>query len=209
MPVTFTTTIPAPTNVTASLDGLGATVSWTKADNNTDGVFDVQRSDDGENTWNTIESDVSLSTTTYTDTPLNSDSTFAYRIVRDTGSTTAISATSSVTTNVAPSSLSIDVDTETTITLSWTYTGSGHSAIQVYRATEPADDLSTFTEQTSLATTATQYTDTTQVEDTQYYYKVIADFGASKSQSDSIFGGGVGSLNTSNPTINIVDTYGN
>lgn len=92
--VAVTSTLPAGTIGTVSESSGDIDVPWTKADDSTDGDWDVERSTDGGSSWNTITSGLSPSTTSYTDTTAQRGTTYVYRVERNTNHAEATSGES-------------------------------------------------------------------------------------------------------------------
>jgi len=93
MPTTFTTTLPAATSVSASVDvdAKEIDLSWQPQDDNPTGDQDVERRRDG-GSWTTVAS-VGVNDGSYTDTTATVAETYQYRIERNTDDATTTSGT--------------------------------------------------------------------------------------------------------------------
>lgn len=169
--VTSTTFLPAASGVTLDTSTAGQIgVSWTKADNNPDGDWEIYRSTDGS-LGSLAHTTADASTTSWTDTGRNDATTYYYTVRRDTTDTTKDSTQVSGTTATrAPTLDSLDASTQRQITVSWTLNDDSSSgSVEVYRSQDGSLGSLVHTENT-LATTT--YTDTGLTDGHDYYYTV-------------------------------------
>ena len=96
--VTATTVLPAPSGLSSSYSDGTISLSWTNNDDSSDGGLEVERSTDGGSTWSTLASGLATTTTSYDDTSVSTDSTYDYRVTRNTDHATATSGTTTVQT---------------------------------------------------------------------------------------------------------------
>jgi hypothetical protein len=178
-----TTVLPAPSSVSADYQTGDVVVSWTKADDSSDGSIEVEKSRDGGSSWTTIATGLTPSTTSYTDTGVSRPAELRYRIVRVTDHTAATSASA---TEYTPSNLSSEVNAVTvlpapsdlsssfssgSIDLSWTINDlSEDGGIDVERS---SDGGSTYSDvATGLAPSTTSYSDSSITTGESYTYRV-------------------------------------
>ncbi|HET6251018.1 MAG TPA: fibronectin type III domain-containing protein, partial [Tepidisphaeraceae bacterium] len=134
----------------------------------------VERSDDGGNTFPTLSSTLSSSTTTYTDTSLSEMTPYMYKVVAsNTGGNSADSSIVSVTTlPTAPSGLATTLVTVSEVDLTWNDNSGGLAGFDVQR-----NDGGWHTLATTDAGVST-FNDTTVASGTNYSYRIIADNGS-------------------------------
>ena len=89
-------------------------MNWSNNDDLSDGGIDVERSPDGGSTWNSVNTGLSTSTSSYTDNSGNSGTTYSYRIERNTDHASATSNTASSTYKTP---ISIDGDQVREVTI--------------------------------------------------------------------------------------------
>jgi len=203
----FVTQLPAPILDTSSRNGLGAEISWTKEDNSTEGSFSILRSIDNGTTFNTIDTDIPISTSSYVDTPLVGGQTFIYKVVRDTGDATESSNSISVTTLTPPTQVSKSIQSESSITISWQYGTNTINGFKIYRSLENKSLLNSFTEIASVSASTSTYEATIPTSDI-YYYKVSAFDATSESVSESVSSTGISDLSITNEPIKINESFG-
>jgi len=115
------TDLPAPSSVTLDTSAEDKiTLSWTKADNSSDGTIEIYRSTDGS-LGTEITGGLSPTATSYTDTGLSDGEQYYYTIRRVTDHTSSdATQQAAVALLPAPTNLTVDAVTDTTADLSWT-----------------------------------------------------------------------------------------
>jgi fibronectin type 3 domain-containing protein len=182
-PVTHQTAAPAVKAVVPPATGLSATatapssvkLTWVDIDKDAKG-FLVYRSTAGA-AFTLVETISSGATTTWTDTTVSSNTSYAYQVKATNGSvTSAASGVSAVTTPIgAPASLTTVVSNAGGVTLSWTDTDPSATGYAVLRST---DGVHYTTLATISTANATHYTDTTISTGHSYSYQVAATAGS-------------------------------
>ncbi|WP_423218586.1 fibronectin type III domain-containing protein [Syntrophothermus lipocalidus] len=159
-----TENVPAPSNLTARLEGTDVTLSWQAAPHVN--MYLIERSMDGQ-TWEFL---VEIShITTYTDTGLNLSNDYYYRVRSDGGN--QISGPSNVVKVTMPPAAPTDLQASVngkSVTLSWT--GSANASYIVERST----DGSVWEQVAEVPETETTYQDTAPRWETTYNYRVLA-----------------------------------
>lgn len=101
-PTTAVTLLPAPSTPSATLtDDVAVDLSWTLTDNSSDGGIDIERSTDGFTTIATVTT-LSPDASSYTDSNIDYNTTYNYRVERTTDHATV---TSGAVTQTAPTRL--------------------------------------------------------------------------------------------------------
>lgn len=101
-PTTAVTLLPAPSTPSATLtDDVAVDLEWTPADNSSDGGIDIERSTDGFTTIATVTT-LSSDASSYTDSNIDYNTTYNYRVERTTDHATV---TSGAVTQTAPTRL--------------------------------------------------------------------------------------------------------
>jgi hypothetical protein len=205
-PASGSTTIAAPTNVSATAASTNQiSLRWTGSSGAT-GYY-IYRSADGA-TYSKIAS-AGSSATSYADTTVKAASTYYYYLVAYKKTTLSaksavVSATTpSVTVPSAPTGLAVNGYTTSSISLGWTDAASNESGYRVYRSA----DGSTYSLIASLAAGSTAYTDAGLASGTQFYYEV----GAWNSAGEGLAGPVSGTTTSVVPSvdpINILTRYG-
>jgi nitrous oxidase accessory protein NosD len=173
-----TTASPVPSAPTGLAVGAVTTsqiaLSWTNTAANATGVK-VQRSTDGT-TFNTVTT-LAATATSYSDSGLSAATKYYYRVLAtnasgDSSPSNVVNATTAAVAQPpsAPSGLAVGTVTASQISVSWTNTASNATGVKVQRS----PDGTTFTTLTTLAATATSYTDSGLAASTKYYYRVLA-----------------------------------
>lgn len=88
-----TTYLPSGTITAVTTTGHEVTIDWQKDDNSSDGGFEIERRLEGQSSWSSITSGLSLGTTSYTDSTVTNGETYEYRLTRNTqhiGASTAV-----------------------------------------------------------------------------------------------------------------------
>jgi len=93
------TILPAPSGLSESINAGVVTLSWTNNDDSVDGNIIVQRSADGGSTYTDVAT-IAYDATSYSETPPSGQSTYDYRIKRETDHASATSNVVSVTLTV-------------------------------------------------------------------------------------------------------------
>ncbi|HEY2585627.1 MAG TPA: fibronectin type III domain-containing protein [Tepidisphaeraceae bacterium] len=153
--------------LTATANGTGEIdLSWSAADPNVYG-FDLQRSDDGGQTFSTI-ADLDPDTTTYADTDVLDGTTYSYQLLASNASgESAPSAVASATTDLAvPSGLVATPVAGQGIQLAWVDNSATSTGFVVSRS----DDGTTF----APVTLDADGIDASAVTGRTYYYQVVA-----------------------------------
>jgi hypothetical protein len=170
----------APTGLTAIANGTSEIdLSWTAGSAGGGPVdsYVIEQSTDGTNF--SYYDEVDGSTTTYEDTGASDGTTYYYAVyasnaVGDSASTASANAATSL---APPTNLTADGVSDTEIDLSWSNASATASGISISRSTDNVN----FTPLTTLAATATTYTDDDASPGTTYYYQVTATEGSAMS----------------------------
>jgi len=177
----------APTGLTANvISSSQIDLSWA-APANTDGSaitgYVIERSTDGGTTWSTIQPNTGSTSTTYSDTSLQSSTTYTYRVsaINSVGtsspSNTASAMTSCGTVPNPPTDLSAVAVSTSQINLSWTAPSNngGCSAVTGYTVYRTLSS-GTWSSTDIMATgNFTSYNDTGLKSGTMYSYQVTAE----------------------------------
>lgn len=173
--VQTTTTLPAPSNLSATVNSSSVDLTWTNNDDSSDGSIDVYRSSDGGSSWSEISNNLSPNTSSFTDSSISAGNTYQYYVYRTTSHTNAQSSTITVETTAPPSSpqnLTASVS-GSDITLDWdsvNWNGDqGHYDIK--RGTISGS----YSEITTVSSGITTYTDSGLSDGIEYFYVVEAD----------------------------------
>jgi len=182
--VTATTVLPAPASVTGSYSQSSEdiTITWTKTDDSTDGSVTIQRRTDSTNDWQTRATGLSPTTTSYTDTNIPDVQDIEYRVRRLTDHETA-STTTTVGLPPNPATLNdYQFNRDATVTLTWQDNSGGTASVDVYRASQPSENISDYTKVASL-TAGTVSHDISYTGEDSVYVRVVAinDVGATVS----------------------------
>jgi len=94
--VSAITILPAPSNLTATVNAGSVDLSWTNNDDSVDGNIIIQRSSDSGSTY-TDAATIAYDATSYSETPPSGQPTYDYRVKRQTDHASTISNTVSVT----------------------------------------------------------------------------------------------------------------
>jgi len=165
----------APANYTATFINLtSATLSWTDSYIGED-KFEIERKLSTESTYAKIGEVTGSDTATksYTDSTIEPDLTYNYRvrIVDGTAYSAYATATHANPFN-APSSLALTVASETSIKLDWADNSTGEEGFKIDRKVGAAGTW--VTEYATIGSNVKTYTDTGLTTGTIYYYKVRA-----------------------------------
>jgi hypothetical protein len=156
-------------------------LSWM--DNSTDEAgFTVERASSPTGAWVQIGT-TAASVVSYADNSVNPQSTFTYRVRATNASgssaySNAASATTPAAAPAAPSLLTSTAVSPNQINLSWTDNSSNETGFKVERAPSSSG---AWTQIGTTGTNVASYADTTTVESTTYYYRVLAAGSASDS----------------------------
>jgi len=173
-------------------------LSWTSPANNGGSEitgYKIERSTDAGSTWSTIIANTGSTSTTYSDTGLDQNTSYTYRVsainsVGTSSPSNAASATtsSSITVPSPPTGLDATTISTSQINLSWTApTNDGGSEITGYDIERSLDNGNTwYTVTSNTSNNDTAYNDTGLSQGTSYTYRVSAinDIGTS-SPSDT------------------------
>ena len=165
----------APSNLTAEATSSDTIeLSWTDNSDNEDG-FKIERKEAG-GTYSEIAT-VSANTTSYTDTGLNPNTTYYYRVkAYNSFGESSYSNEAHATTPPegtppsAPSDLAAEATSPTEVSLSWTDNSDNEDGFKIERKQEGG----TFSVIATLPPNTTTYTDTGLTPDTTYTYRVRA-----------------------------------
>lgn len=174
-PVANTTPLIAPSGLAAApVDFKSIKLDWTDNSANETG-FELMRANSSTGTYTPFAT-VPANTITYTNTGLNSSTTYFFKmraIGADNESpfTDFVPATTDAApgTPLAPTDLLADNVSPTSITLSWVNNSTNETNIQVWRSTDNVN----FTMLSTLPARANLYTDNTVTAFAQYYYYVM------------------------------------
>jgi glucuronoarabinoxylan endo-1,4-beta-xylanase len=157
-------------------------LAWT---NNLSGVtgYTVQRSPDGS-TWTTLTNSLSSSTYSYTDSSLQQNTLYYYRVVANNGTTNS-NVTSAMTLPNAPTGLTASYNSSNlNVSLTWT----GNSPSTDYAVDYSTDSGNTWTTRAAdIASGTTNYTDTTSPDLATVLYRVRAIYGANSSAPSNTY----------------------
>ena len=170
------TTPAAPTGVSvARTSDTSHTISWTNPAKWADTVV-VQRQVDG-GAWADLVTTLAGTATSYVDATTSANHSYSWRVQTKRGSLASAYATSAVTytTPAAPTGAVLTRTSDTSHTVTWANHGAYTATNAVERQT---DGGSWVTLTTTLAATATSYTDTSTVANHRYAYRVRAIKGA-------------------------------
>ena len=165
-----TTVLPAATGLsfTTNIEDQLA-VSWTKADDNGSGTWEVYRSTDGS-LGTAVATGITAGTTSHVDSGLTDGTTYHYTIRRVTDATADSSQVSATTILPSASGVSLDTSTKDEITVSWTKNDdNGGGSWEIYESTDGTTGTAVAT---GLTASATSYTSTTLTDGQTYYYTV-------------------------------------
>lgn len=151
-----TTTIPTPSVAIDATVENELTLTWSKADDNPEGEFELFRSTDGS-LGSKIADGLALSTTSYTDTTVVDGETYHYTLRRIAPDATADSTQASATTpHPKPTNVAIDDTTlDTRLIISWTDNADNEDGQRVYLS---EDGGTTFEQVAELAPDVETYT---------------------------------------------------
>lgn len=173
----------APSNLTATASGT-STINLSWNDNSSDETsFNLERSLNSSTGFVTIAT-LSMNTTSYSNTGLNSSTTYYYRIqaVNATGASTwsniANATTAAAGPPAAPSNLVATASGCNTIVLNWTDNSSNENNFILQRALSLNGNYTTIA---SLAANTTTYTNSGLINGKRYYYRVRATNAAGNS----------------------------
>ncbi|MDQ7053070.1 MAG: fibronectin type III domain-containing protein [candidate division KSB1 bacterium] len=167
----------APSNLTATAVSTSQIdLSWTDNSNNEDG-FKIERKDPGSTTFVEI-AQVGANVTNYSDTGLNPNSTYTYRVRAfnadgNSGYSNEASATTQSQPNppAAPSNLTATAVSTSQIDLSWTDNSNNEDGFKIERK-DPGS--TTFVEIAQVGANVTNYSDTGLNPNSTYTYRVRA-----------------------------------
>ncbi|MDQ7053075.1 MAG: fibronectin type III domain-containing protein [candidate division KSB1 bacterium] len=167
----------APSNLTATAVSTSQIdLSWTDNSNNEDG-FKIERKDPGSTTFVEI-AQVGANVTNYSDTGLNPNSTYTYRVRAfnadgNSGYSNEASATTQTQPNppAAPSNLTATAVSTSQIDLSWTDNSNNEDGFKIERK-DPGS--TTFVEIAQVGANVTNYSDTGLNPSSTYTYRVRA-----------------------------------
>ena len=168
--VSAVTVLPEISNITAIYGSSGGVeLTWQREDESPDGGFDIERSTDGGSTWSDVATNLSTTTSSYTDTSASNGTVYDYQVERNTDHV-------SVTTNSVPVDLLpitnitiTDAGTDDELTLSWDIQD-GISEYYIYQSEEAGKISDKYTQVAS--TSSPPYTDTGLEDGEKYYYWV-------------------------------------
>jgi len=171
----------SPTNLTTSaVSSSQINLSWSApANSNYSAItgYKVERVTGDSTTWENVTSNTNSNATLYSDTKLEHDTTYTYRVsaINQMGTSYQSNTTFATTFNTVPqppTNLSATAISSSQINLSWTApSNNGGSAITGYKIERSTDGGSTW----SISNTAsTTYSDTGLVHSTTYTYRVSA-----------------------------------
>ncbi len=163
----------APSNLTATaLSSYQVKLSWT--DNSSDETdYYIERKKGASGTYYYLTY-ISANTTTYTDTSALHNTEYYYRVrAYGNGAYSQYSNEAGATTQIlsAPSNLTATALSGAQIKLTWTDNSSDETLFYIVRKTGVAGSYSTLT---YVGTNTTTYTDTSALQNTEYYYRVWA-----------------------------------
>jgi len=146
------------------------TVSWTKADNSSDGEWVLYRSTDGS-LGSIIADGLALSTTEYTDTGLADGEQYHYTIRRATDHASTDVQQSAVALLPAPTTLTVDAIDGDQATVSWTPNhDNGDQRVEV----KPTDSSTWTVDGDAIGRTTSEYTTTNLLDGERYDLRVVA-----------------------------------
>ncbi|MDR2798081.1 MAG: fibronectin type III domain-containing protein [Treponema sp.] len=160
-------------------------ISWNAVSGATS--YRVYRSASESGTYIRVGSSSTITTPSYTDTGLSSNTTYYYKVSAVTGARESEQSSSvSVTTSVygvpsVPSGVTAAAQSSSSILISWNAV-SGAASYRVYRS---ASESGTYQVGSSSTITTPSYTDTGLSAGTTYYYKVSAVNSAGESEQSS------------------------
>ena len=164
----LTTNPAAPVLSYAIVSPTAITFTWTASA--TAATYKLEKSLDGGNSWSTV---ITQATTSYPLTGLTADTTYQFRVsaINSSSVSSAPSAVRTVTTLLnAPASFTVTVVSATQVNLAW----SALADTTTFTIQRSVNNSIWTTLTSSLAGTATTYSDTTVVAGTAYYYRVYA-----------------------------------
>ncbi|CCH72292.1 Laccase family multicopper oxidase (modular protein) [Nostocoides australiense Ben110] len=202
------TLVKAPDDLAAASSGSSVKLTWTDSSTVEDSYV-VKRSTDGT-TWTTAGTVAAVSGSgsqvSYTDTSAPNDNDLQYRVDAVKGSDWDTSNVAGISFIPAPSDLTVTGAADASAALSWTNASTKASSLVVRRS---SDGGTTWTTVTTLAATATSYTDTGLTRGSTYLYQVgaVGAYGTSWSASASLIvvlaPTGVNLTVTSGPVVNV------
>ncbi|HOQ39694.1 MAG TPA: fibronectin type III domain-containing protein [Fervidobacterium sp.] len=176
----------APTNLAATaLSSTQIKLAWQDNSTNETG-FKIERKT-GSGTW-TETAEASANATTYTETGLDSDTTYYYRIrayndYGDSDYSNVASATTSVAIPQAPTNLAATVLSSTQIKLTWQDNSTNETGFKIERKTGSSGSWNVVKQ---LSFNTTEYTDEGLTPETTYCYRVVTYNDAGNSPSDEV-----------------------
>ncbi len=169
--VTSTSSVLAPSNLTANSGGSTnqATLNWTDNATNEDG-YTVERSSDGGATWSPLAT-LAANSTSYLDSGLAAGSTCVYRVRAFKGTVTSAysNQASATTVPLAPTGLTATTVSASQISLTWNDV-TGETGFKIERSTDGVN----WTQIGTTAVNVTSYQSTGLSGGTTYYYRVRA-----------------------------------
>ncbi len=168
---------PAPSNLTAAIAATNqVNLSWSESYANVAG-FKIERApDDNGNpgTWAEIATTVGQYSTSYSDTTVETNTTYwyrvrAYNVLGDSPYSNEASV-SLAPPSAAPSNLTATPASSSQINLSWTDNSNNETSFKIERST----DGTNFTQIAQVLANTTNYRNTGLLPDTTYYYRVRA-----------------------------------
>jgi fibronectin type 3 domain-containing protein len=170
---TFPPAPAAPANLIATaVSASQIDLTWADGSNN-ETSFRVERSTNGGMTFTEIDQ-VAANTTSYSDTGLNSATTYHYRVrAHNAGGFSAYSNVANATTlegpPPAPTNLTATAVSSSQIDLSWTDNSTSETGYKIERST---DGGMSFTEIAQVAANTTSFSNTNLTPETTYHYRV-------------------------------------
>jgi len=161
-----TTSLPGPSNISASALGDDVTISWNDNSDNEDGFQIFRGTSSGSLS---LLATVGSNTTSYSDNNLSDGERYYYRVESYTEHRSSSSGEVNALTGLpAPTSLSLNTGTEDQITISWSDNSDNEDGFEIFRGTSSGSLSSVAT----VGSNSTNYTDSGLADGERYYYRV-------------------------------------
>jgi hypothetical protein len=168
----------APTTLAATSNGTAINLSWTDNSTNEDG-FNIERAPDAGGVAGTYVqiAAVGANVTTYSNTGLDANVRYWYRVVAYNGVGTSgysNEVSGILSTPNAPSGLVASPGTGNTISLSWTDNSSDEQGFNIERAPDAGGVAGTYAQIASVGANVRTYTNTGLDANVRYWFRVVA-----------------------------------